>query len=223
MLKNIYISSGLLFFFISNGFAQQPRFSISTDFNFQHSFKKDQRYWAVGQTVQGQFNFTGKDGLYVWLSYYSNGKLHNNLAASAKSPSTIPQEINFTNNAKMRYKHISIGWKHYLKGAFDNEDSWNLYGYAGLGLLLGKIENTYSTTIDTTNYSVPVNNGKANFKRLTLDLGLGWETNLGGDIYFYNEARIEIPTTDYPSPYLFVNRKAPLMASLNFGIRILFD
>lgn len=213
----------MLLFFAINCFAQKPHFNIATDFDFQRSFKKEQRYGAVGQTVQAQFNFTGKDGLYVWISYYSNGKFHNNVEASAKSSTTTPQQISFINNALMRYKHLSIGWKHYLKGAFDNEHSWNLYGYAGLGLMLGRIENSYSTTIDTVNYFVPVTKGKANFKRLTLDLGLGWEILLGGSIYFYNEIRMEIPTTDYPSSYLFVNRNAPLMASLNFGIRILFD
>lgn len=221
--KNISITLGLLSFLASNCFAQKPNLSITTDFDFQRSFKKEQRYGAVGQTVQAQFSFTGKDGIYAWLSYYSNGKFHNDLAATAKSSTTIPQQINFVNHALMRYKHISIGWKHYLKGAFDNEESWNLYGYAGFGLMLGRIENSYSTTIDTTNYSVPINNGKANFKRLTLDLGLGWEKMLGSNVYFYTEARVEVPTTDYPSPYLFINRNAPLMASLNFGIRILFD
>lgn len=221
--KNISITFGLLLFFSVRCFTQTPHFSITTDFDYQRSFKKEQRYGAVGQTVQAQFNFTQKDGLYVWFSYYSPGKFHNNLAATAKSPSTTPQEINFTNNAQMRYKHLSIGWKRYLKGAFDNEDSWNLYCYGGFGLVLGRIENSLSVAIDTANYTVPVNNGKANFKRLTLDLGLGWEALLGGDIYFFNDVRMEIPTTDYPSPYLFVNKNAPLMASLNFGIRIFFD
>ncbi|HVT85076.1 MAG TPA: hypothetical protein VHD35_07720 [Chitinophagaceae bacterium] len=223
MKKITFILSGSLLFFAVGLFAQQAHLNIATDFDFLHSFKKEQRYWAVGQTVQTQFNFTGKEGLYVWLSYYSNGKFHNNLAAIAKSSTINPQQINFVNNAIMRYKQVSIGWKHYLKGAFDNENSWNLYGYAGFGLMLGRIENSYSTIIDTVKYSVPVNKGKANFKRLTLDLGLGWEIMLGSGVYFYNEARVEIPTTDYPSPYLFVNRNAPLVASINCGIRILLN
>ncbi len=223
MKKIVPISLVFLLFFAVSSFAQKAHFSIATDFDFQHSFKKEQRYWAVGQTVQTQFNFSGKDGVYAWLSYYSNGKFHNDLIATAKSSTTNPQQISFVNNALMRYKHISIGWKHYLKGAFDNEGSWNLYGYAGFGLMLGRIQNSYSSIIDTANYSVPVNSGKSNFKRLTADLGLGWEIMLGGDIYFYNEARVEIPTTDYPSPYLFLNSNAPLMASVNAGIRIVFN
>lgn len=207
---------------ISNCLAQQARFSIATDFDLQHSFKKGQRYSAVGNTMQAQFNFSKKDGVYAWFSYYTKGKFHNNLSAVAKTSTTSPQQIPFVNNASMNYKQISTGWKHYIKGAFDNEDGWNLYGYAGFGLLLGRIENSFSTTIDTANYSIPVNKGKANFKRLTFDLSLGWEINLGSEIYFYNDVRVEIPTTDYPSPYLFINNNAPLMASVNAGIRIFF-
>ena len=143
--------------------------------------------------------------------------------ASAKLPATSPQQINYVNKAEMRFKQFSLGWKHYLKGAFNSEDKWNLYGYAGFGLMLGRVVNNHSLTIDTSLYNVPVRSGKANFKRLTVDLGLGWEVPLSSDIFFYNEARVWIPTTDYPSNYLLVNKNAPLVASLNFGIRILFD
>ena len=71
-------------------------------------------------------------------------------------------------------------------------------------------------------YQVPVRIGKANFKRLTLDLGLGWETPLGADIFIYAEGRAWIPTTDYPSKYIFINDNAPLVGMINTGIRILF-
>lgn len=223
MKKTIFITSGLLLLFSAFCFSQKAHFSLSTDLALQHSFKKEQRYWSVGQTVQANFAFTAKDGISAFLSYYSNGKFNNNLDAVAKSFSTSPQQIHFVNKALMRYKHITVGWKHYLKGNFENEESWSMYGFAGLGLTMGRIENSHSVNIDTADYSVPVYKGKANFKRLTFDLCLGWERMLGGGIYFYNEARMEIPTTDYPSSYLFVNKNAPLMGTLNFGIRITFN
>ena len=212
-----------MIFFSFVAFSQRPGFSIATDLDLQRSFKKEQRYWAVGQAVQMHFHFTRKDGLYSWISYYSDGKFSNDLIASAKLPATNPQQMNYVNNAEMRFKHFSVGWKHYFKGAYNSEDSWNLYGYAGFGLLMGRVINNHSVIIDSNLYYIPVRNGKANFKRLTLDLGLGWEVNLGGNIYFYNEARVWVPTTDYPSKYIFINKDAPLVASLNFGIRILFD
>ncbi len=123
----------------------------------------------------------------------------------------------------MRIKHISIGWKHYFKGSYNSEDHYNLYGYAGFGLLLGTIENTHSVNIDSAAYTIPVLKGKANFKRLTFDIGLGYEKPIGGDVYFYMEGRVLIPATGYPSNYLFVNDKAPLAGSFNAGLRLLFD
>lgn len=217
------ISGSLLFVFAFAIAAAQPaQFSIATDLGLQRSFKKGQQYWAGGHTIQVQFHFTPKDGAYAWVSYYTNGKFSNNVTATAKSAVTVPQQINYVNNAVMRFKQISIGWKKYLRGAFNIEEGWNIYGYAGFGLILGRVDNAHSVSIDTTVYQVPVRIGKANFKRLTLDLGLGWEVPLGGDVFFYAEGRAWIPTSDYPSKYIFVNDNAPLVAMINAGIRILF-
>lgn len=218
--------SSILFFFIFfcvPAFSQKAQFSLATDVSVLRSFKKEQRYWTIGQTVAGHFNFTPKNGMYVWLAYYSNGKFSNHPSATAKSIFTLPQQIDYTNDAQMRIKHISVGWKHYLKGAYNIEDSWSLYGYAGFGLLLGSIENQHSVSIDSAEYYIPVLKGKGNFKRLTIDPGLGFEIPVGGDIYFYMEGRAFLPTTDYPSNYLFINKKTPLTGSVNTGLRILFD
>lgn len=209
-------------FFVPS-YSQKPQFSLATDFTILRSFKKEQRFWTIGQTVAGHFNFTAKDGLYALLTYSGNGKFSNQVAATAKSIFVLPQQVDYTNQAIMRFRHISIGWKHYLKGRYNAEDNWNLYGYAGFGLMLGRIENTHSIVVDSANYFIPVWKGKANFKRLTLDLGFGYEKPVGGDVFFYLEGRALIPTTDYPSNYLFINNDAPLMGSLNMGLRILFD
>lgn len=200
----------------------QTRFSIATDLVLQRNFKKGQQYWGGGHTVQTQFHFTPKDGAYALVSYYTNGKFSNNVTATAKSPVTLPQQVNYVNNAVMRFKQVSIGWKKYLKGTYDIEEGWNLYSYAGFGLILGRVENTHSVTIDTSDYQVPVRSGKANFKRLTLDLGLGWEAPLGSEVFLYAEGRVWIPTTDYPSKFIFVNDNAPLVGMISAGIRILF-
>jgi len=203
-------------------FAQQTRFSIATDLTVQRNFTKEQRYWAFGQTVHAHIHITPKDGIYFWFTYYSNGRFKNNLVATAKSPFTIPQQIPYVNSAKMRLKHFSVGWKKYLWGASDAEKGWNFYFFAGLGLQLGRIENTHSVTIDTSLYDLPVWRGKANFKRLTLDPGIGFEHYLGGDMSIYAEARTWIPTTDYPSKYILKNKDAPWTAMISLGLRVLF-
>ena len=223
MLTKRIIIPILFVFFCTEAFCQYPQFSWSTDVGFQRSFKKEQKFWAIGQTITAIFHLTPKDGIYVWFAYYSNGRFKNDLTATAKSPFTFPSQINYSNDAKMRMKHFSIGWRKYLKGSADAEKDWNLYAYAGLGILLGRVENIHSIVIDTANYSLPVLSGQANFKRLTLDLGLGWELPLAGGFSFYIEGRTWIPTTDYPSKYIFVNNNAPVVGMLNAGLRILFD
>jgi hypothetical protein len=122
----------------------------------------------------------------------------------------------------MRFKHFSIGWKKYLKGQFDVDEEWNIYAYGGFGLMLGRVSNIHVPSVDAATYDLPVKPGTANFKRLTLDLGVGWETPMGADIFFYTEGRIWIPTTDYPSTFIFVNNDAPFAGMINAGFRILF-
>jgi len=201
----------------------QTRIGISTDISLQRSLKKEQRFWAFGQDVVVHWHFTPKNGSYASVSYYSNGNFKNSLSAPAKSLSTLPQEIFFTNKAKMRLVQISLGWRRYLVGTHTAEGGWNLYAITGFGLIFGKVTNVYSRTIDTSLYSPPSQpiRGMGYFKRLTLDLGLGWEVPLGGEIYFYSEGKIWIPTSDYPSKYLFINNNAPLVMMATAGLRIL--
>ena len=59
--------------------------------------------------------------------------------------------------------------------------------------------------VDTALYIVGnnISGGSGNFKRLTFDICTGWETPVGYEIFLYTEARLHIPTSDYPSHYLF--------------------
>jgi hypothetical protein len=214
----------LIFFTLlfTAAFAQDPRFSLATDVSIQRNFKKEQRYWAAGHSIQALFHITPKNGVYVLFAYYSPGGFKNNLTATAKSALINPQQINYINKGKMGLKEFSIGWRKYLIGRPDLEKGWNLYGNAGFGLLLGNVENNHSVGIDTALYAVPVLSGSGKFKRLTLDLGLGWEVPIGAEMYFYTEVKLWVPTTNYPSKYIFVNSNAPLVAMLSGGIRIFF-
>ncbi|MBM3417190.1 MAG: hypothetical protein FJY20_12335 [Bacteroidetes bacterium] len=221
MKKHISIL-GLTLAAATSVFSQQTRFSIATDLSVQHNFKKEQRFTVIGHTVQVQVHLTPKEGIYVWFVYYSNGKFKNNLTATAKSPVTVPQQINYVNSANMRLKQFSIGWKKYLIGNAEAEKGINIYAHAGFGLLLGRIENTHSTGINTADYNVPVISGRANFKRLTIDPGLGVEKHLGSDIFLYGEARVWIPTDGYPSRYIYINDRAPWAGMLSAGLRVLF-
>ena len=122
----------------------------------------------------------------------------------------------------MGFRSFSVGWKRYIKGDYLIESDWNIYIYGGFGLMFGRVENRHSTIIDTSQYFVPVRSGNAKFKRLTFDTGLGTEIPLGADIFLYFEGRLWIPTSDYPSKYVFINDNAPLVGMFNGGVRILF-
>jgi len=200
----------------------QTHISIATDISIIRSFKQDQRFWAFGQNVVMNWHFTQSNGAYASVSYFSNGNFKNNLLANAKSGTTIPQQIFFVNRAQVRLEQISLGWRYYWLGTNDAETEWSIYSTTGFGLIFGKATNRYSTFIDTSLFDAPPRpiNGSGHFKRLTLDLGLGLEIPLGGDLHFYTEARVWIPASDYPSKYLFVNDNAPFTGMVTAGIRI---
>jgi hypothetical protein len=220
LLKKLFISFTCILF----SAAAFTQFSIATDFAYLRNMKKDQRYGSVGQTIYSHFHASPKDGLYGWISYFTPGRFSNSLQADAKLATILPQLINFKNAAELRIKQYSVGWKHYLAGNAFEEKKINLYSLAGFGLMAGRINNSYNTTIDTSLYNLPTNplSGAGKFKRLTFDAGLGWEINIGANIYFYNEARGLFPATSYPSKYLLVNKNAPLTLTANAGLRVLF-
>ncbi len=199
------------------------QFSLATDFNLQRSFKENQRYWAVGQTVYLHYQLSHRNGAFGSFVYYSNGRFENELQATAKGPITTPQQITYISRTKMSFKEIVFGWKHYFAGSASDEHGLNLYSLLGLGLIFGHVENLHSMPIDTSVYYVPVLQGNRNFKRLTLDLGAGVEIPLGAEIYLYTELKAPIPITYFPSRYLLVSKYAPLTTSLSLGFRIFFD
>jgi hypothetical protein len=207
---------------ISMSFAGTAQLSVATDVSILRNFNRQQKFWAFGQTVQANFHLNRKDAIYTWISYHTAGKFKNTFSATAKDPFvTVPPLVRYTSFSSLRYRHISVGWKRYLIGAYDSENMWNLYGYAGFGLLLGKATNTFSAAVDTASYKLnsPLP-GEGNFKRLTFDAGLGAEFPLGTDIFLYTELRTWMPTTRYPSPYILNNHSVPAVAAVNLGIRI---
>lgn len=213
----------LLLSFTLNSFAQ---FSVATDASLLRNLSKQQKFWAFGQTVQLNFYPEGnKNAVYAWVSYYTTGDFKNNFTASAKDALTSPQKVFYTAKTDMRYRQISIGWKRYFIGSYNSENIWNVYGYAGFGLLLGKASNSYSKIIDTARYTIqsPAQ-GSAAFRRLTIDAGLGTEFPLGAAVFIYSEVRTWLPSSHYPSEYLYKNNyRIPSIVAFNLGLRVLIE
>lgn len=221
VLKKFAFFLALLFY---SYLAPAQASSIATDVSVLRSLTKGSRFWAFGQTVQVQYHFSEKTTAYAWVSYYTAGHFKNQLSAIGIDSIASPPQLDLTTKGTLRYRQISVGIRHYFKGAYNNETTWNLYSLTGFGLLLMKAANTYNTTIDTAHYIVspPVLAGTKNIVRLTADVGLGIETVLGSGVYFYTDVRTWIQASRFKSPYLY-NNAVPRVIILSGGIRILFD
>lgn len=200
----------------------QTRMSLGTEFVVQRNFSSGQEFWTIGQSIRGEWKTGKAPALYAGISYFAAGKFTNELEASAKDPATLPQRVDFNNNGRLRFTEISLGLKPYILGAWAAEDRWSVYAVTGLGLLMGRVDNTQSSNIDTTLYSLPVLPGRGRFNRLTLDLGLGFEVPVGGDLFVFSEAKSFIPISTYPSTYLLDPGYTPLTLNLGLGVRVIF-
>jgi hypothetical protein len=216
----------IFFFFLSNSslFAQ-VKFSAATDVSVLHNFDPQQKFTVLGLTIMPQWHLDEKNTVYAWLNFHMKGKYENTLIATAKSPTTQPQTISFSDQSEMKLKQISFGFKRYLIGSFNRLEKFNLYAAGGFGVMFGNASNTFSTNIDTALYTIQYNvvHGAGDFKRLTFDITGGVEFPFSYEIYIYSEIRMYIPTTDYPSKYLLNNSHAPFLCGINLGLRILFD
>ena|GEM_PF-299334 len=214
-----------LLLLLAAGAAQaQPRFSISSDVSVLRNLSPSQKFWALGQSVIAQVHFTDRETGIATIRYYTNGNFRNNFTASARSPLTLPATRSYGVAGIWRMKEIVLGWKHFFKGGAFAETSWNLYGVAGFGLIFTNAENGLTTSIDTSLYKIQdaPRLGIGNWKRLSIDLGLGGEYPLGGNFFLYAEAQTWIHTSAYPSPWLHRNERVPLPVTLDAGLRILF-
>ena len=220
---NVRILVFVLWAFTLNASAQ---FSVATDASLLRNLSKQQKFWAFGQTVQLNFYPGGnKNAVYAWVSYYTTGDFKNNFAATAKNSLANPQQIFYSAKTDLRYRQVSVGWKRYFIGSYNSENIWNIYGYAGFGLLLGKASNSFNKIIDTALYSIsqPVE-GSAAFRRLTIDGGLGTEFPLGTAVFVYSEIRTWLPSSHYPSEYLYKNNyRIPSIVAFNLGLRVLIE
>ena len=200
----------------------QIRFSVAPDISLMRNFSPQQKFWALGETIQLNFHFDPKQTAYAWITYYTAGNFHNPFIATAKSSTTIPSAIPFTAYAVWRNNEISLGWKHFFKGSFDAANGYNIYSTMGFGLMFTKVQNTFTPAVDTSVYNTPTNYGNSNFYRLTFDIGAGAEFPLGANFFLYSDVRTWIPTTSYPSPFLQNNKNVPMPFMIAAGMRVLF-
>lgn len=157
------------------------------------------------------------------VSYYVNGGYKNNSVATRKDTAGGGLSLAFSSKSRLGYRGLSLGYKHFFRGSYDNEERWNMYGTAGFGLLSASIENIFDRAIDSSLYRLPgVAAGSGRFTRLTFDVALGAEKAMAAGFFLYGEVRTWLQASSYPSPYLH-NNNLPKVLLLNGGVRILFD
>ncbi|HVF96851.1 MAG TPA: hypothetical protein VM871_06010 [Flavisolibacter sp.] len=199
----------------------QENISIATGASVLRNFSPQQSFWAAGHTVQAHVHFTAKQSAYAWLEYYTDGKFTNTFTATAKSALTTPQQLRFSANGRLTYRHFSIGWKHYFSGNYANTKSFSMYGLAGFGLLFAKVQNEVSTPVNLSLYDAPTIEGQGNVRKLTVDMGAGGELPLSASIFGFADVRTWLPSSSNESPYLHNQRNVPLPFMLSAGVRVL--
>lgn len=198
----------------------QVEFSLASGISGLRNFSPQQGFSAIGQTVRMNFHFSPKQSAYASLDHYTEGKFNNNFSATAKLPTTSPQQINYIATGRLRYREISLGWKHYFKGAFNEAKNLSFYGTAGFGFLFAKVRNNFQ--VDSNLYAVTPTQGENKIRKLTLDLGGGAEYPLGGNFFLFADGRLWLPASSHTSPYLSNQKNLPLAFMLSAGLRVLF-
>ena len=198
----------------------QVDFSIATGVSVLRNFSPQQDFWAFGQTILGVAHFSRKQSAYASLDYYTEGKYKNSFTASAKSPTTSPQELDYTATGRLTYQQVSLGWKHYFKGSYNELKDFNIYGNAGFGFLFAKARNT--VPVDTVLYNAAPAAGEGKVRKLTFDLGFGVEQSLGGNFFVFGDGRLWLPASSTTSPYLSNQKNVPLAGMFSAGLRVLF-
>ena len=218
-MKKLLIAALGLFLFQSG----KTQFSIATDLSLLRNFSDGQSFTVLGQTVQGQFHVSKKETFYAWIGYYEPGRVNGRYTTRAKQTTTAPAFKTFIVNSTWRFRELSLGWKHYFKSDYKDENKLSIYSLVGFGLLFNKINNVYNVKVDTALF-VPVQPfaGNTTDRKITFDLGVGGEFPFRGSIFLYADARTYIPASSFVSPYLH-NQNKMLPVMINVGLRVLFS
>lgn len=218
-MKKLYLFL-LLNPFFNFSLRAQENVSIGTGISVLRNFSPQQKFWAVGHTLQVAVHFSERQSAYAWMEYYTDGTFRNNFTAVAKSSSVNPQQQRLVATGHLGYRHFSAGWKHYFRGGYQNQQALNIYGLGGFGFLFASVSNGLSPAVDTTLYAVGTVSGEGTVRKLTFDLGIGGEQSLNQNMYVFADARTWLPASSNESRYLHSQQNLPLPFMLTAGIRV---
>lgn len=200
----------------------QAQISVASDANLIGQFGGMKSYWGLAQDVKVSYPLGPKTSAYVSVGYAIPNKLKETFRAGAFSPTAEPPVIRYqaTTNRQLRQAHFGI--IQYLSGSHKAESGTNIYFMAGAGVMSVKLSTSYTANVDTAEYeSFRPYAGEGSAESFSIHTGLGVEQPLGGNFFWYAEAKGWIPVTSFSSPYLKEPEKTPAIL-IGAGIRVLF-
>lgn len=145
-----------------------------------------------------------------YSSYYGNvafflpNSITGTTYATASSSTTTPQQIEVADKVTWSMINISVGYKKYFAGAYDDE--FNFYGAVGVGLLFAPLTYKITGDYDDSKYNLSIANfdssipgTKETLGNATMSGALGVELELKRDLYLTAETALVLPATGYNS------------------------
>lgn len=146
-------------------------------------------------------------------------------SANALSNQTSPSTASVNVSDKLTLIQLSIGYKRYFVGEFD--DDFNVYGTIKAGMALAPYtftvdETSYDKTaygLNVTNYDASIPGSKETLGNFTIGGGFGAEKELSRDLYFTAEVGVVIPATSANSRTGAGAYDLPAAARIALGIK----
>lgn len=212
----------LLALMVTISLAAKAQLSVATDLSLARQERIAKTFWSPVQTIKVSYPLSNKLSLYGGIGYANGNESRHPGATTAFYDTISPREIRYTAFTTWRTRHGAAGLKVYLMGSHKAEAGSNIYLLAGVGGMSVKVSTKYSARIDTSNYRpmIPYE-GESAETVLSYEAGLGFEQPLGGNFFWYLEAKTWQPQKNISSPYLIREDRSKVMM-IGAGMRILF-
>lgn len=212
----------LLLWALLQAVVAQSQLSIGTDLSLARQMRTEENFWSPVQTIRISYPFSNKISAYASLGYANGHETRHPAATTAFYDSVSPRTIRYTAITTWRTRHGSLGLKYYILGSHAAEAGSNIYLLAGVGGMSVKTSTKYSVSVDTSNYMpiIPYQ-GEGAETTWSYEAGAGYERPLGGNFFWYLEAKTWQPQGTIKSPYLLGEDKSRVLM-FGAGLRILF-
>lgn len=216
-----FLLSFLLFIIATSANAQFNIVAFGSSF---HNFE-DVGYGHIGAGIRGEYPIQEDIAIYGGFSYYHTAQYDRIGTATAFSPTTLPQTINYDIKNILRFDQFYAGGKKYIYGVHNTLKKAGIFGLylsADLGILTGDFESESATDefINYQLYEVPLREDIiGTFMDFTLNLGVGFEFKTG-PVYLFIEPKGLIKIFQAKTTHNELEFNFPFTFVSSYGIRI---